>query len=396
MSDAPLPDDIMVRGLRRLLRDVELNAETTAMGLEETIVGETAMTCSGHQTLYRGYLVSELVEDCDYTEVAYLLIKGELPDEDLLADFRSVMDEHATVDPMLLDWIESVPLHVPPMDVLRSAVSMLSHFDPNLEPFSEQGTPELVCATAIRLLAQLPTVVALRVARERGWEVPRLDQDLSYVASLFLAVTGRQPTVAQERALNKLMILHACNGFDGPTLAARTATSCRSDFYSAVLAGVSAVKGGEELGGVRQHLLALQELAVTKDLINDVRALLTQGPLDGFIPDGHDLRGLLLDLDCRELATEPAHRRLEVTARAVEQMIFGVSGRIPDLRWSSARVLHYLGFDDESFGPLLAISRIPGWAGHCREQLRSPERVRPIAQYVGPEARELTPLSKRR
>lgn len=395
MNDAPVPDEIMVRGLRRLLRDVDLAAASTSMGLEEALVGETGIVSTGFETLYRGYLVSELVESCSFMEVAYLLIRNDLPDEELLADFQSILTENAVVDPMLMDWIESVPLHVPAMDVVRSCVSMLSHFDPHVDPYAEQGTPESITSRAVRLLAQLPTLISLRVGRQHGWETPRLDHDRSYVANLFIAVRGDIPTVAQERALNKLMILHACTGFDGPTVAARTATSCRSDFYSAVLAATACVKGSEELGGVRQHLMALLELAGGSNLIEDVKAMLSQGPLDGFIPEEQDQRGTLLADDCMQLACEPDHKRLELVARGVEQAVYGATGRIPDLRWSSARILHYLGLDDEAFGPLLSIARIPGWAGHCREQMHSTERVRPIARYVGPDVRVLAPIGKR-
>ena len=86
---------------------------------------------------------------------------------------------------------------------------------------------------------------------------------------------------------------------------------------------------------------------------------------------------------------------IEATAQAVEQVMYGAAGLVPDLRWSSARALHYLGFDDEVFAPVLAIARIPGWAGHCREQMRSAERVRPIARYVGPESRRFQRLQER-
>jgi citrate synthase len=395
MNGTPYPDEIMVRGLRRLLRDVEIATTATTMGLQETAVGETELISKGFETLYRGYLVSELVEKCSYMEVAYLLIKGELPDEELLADFRSIMSDNSYVDPQLQDFIESMPLHVPAMDVMRSCISMLSHFDMDLDPFAEQGTPDLVVSQAMRLMAQLPTLLSFRFGRQYGRETPNLDQDLSYVANLFIAMTGELPTTTQEHALNRLLILHACNNFDGPTLAARTVSSCRSDFYSAALAAVSAVKGSEELGGVRQHLLAVQELSETDSIIEEVKALLTQGPLDGFIPEVEDRRGILLNDDCRELATTCEQKRLESTARGVEQMVYAASCRVPDLRWSSARLLEYLGLDNEGFSPLLAIARIPGWAGHCREQMRSSERVRPLAQYVGPPARSLNSIVER-
>ena len=395
MNDTPYPDEIMVRGLQRLLRDVEIAVSATTMGLQEAAVGETSVICGGFETLYRGYLVSELVETCSYMEVAYLLMKGELPDADLLADFRSIMAENTYIDPQLSDWVEAIPLHVPMMDVMRTCVSMLSHFDPDLDPFSEQGSPELVPAQAARLLAQLPLLLGIRVSRQQGWEVPELDQDLSYVANLFYAMSGKRPTVNEERALNRLLIVHACSGFDGPTLAARSTSSCRSDFYSAVLAAVSAVKGTEELGGVRQHLMAVQELAESKNLIEEVKYLLTQGPIDGFIPETQDRRGLLLNEDCKQLAIDCEHKRLESAARGVEQIVYGAACRVPDARWGSARLLHYLGFDDEAFAPLLAIARIPGWAGHCREQMLSTERVRPLAHYVGPPSRPLKPIAER-
>lgn len=395
MNGTPYPDEITVRGLQRLLRDVDIAGQTTSMGLQDAAIGETSLICSGFETLYRGYLVSELVETCSYMEVAYLLMKGELPDGDLLADFRSIMSENSYVDPMLSDWIESIPLHVPVMDVLRSCVTMVSHFDPDLDPFTEQDCPVGVTTKAIRLLAQLPALLALRVGRQQGWETPKPDQDLSYVANLFIALTGQRPTPDQEQALNRLLIVHACSTFDGPTLAARTVTSCRSDFYSAVLAAFSAAKGAESLGGVRQHLLAIEELSGSKNIIHEVKLLLTQGPIDGFIAETEDRRGLLLNDVCKQFATACQHKRFECTARGVEQMVYAAACRVPDVRWSSARLLHYLGFDDEAFAPLLAIAQIPGWAGHCREQMQSPERVQPLAHYVGPPARPLERLEKR-
>ena len=396
MNGTPYPDEIMVRGLQRLLRDVEIVGESTTMGLQDAAVGETSLICSGFETLYRGYLVSELVETCSFMEVAYLLMKGELPDGDLLADFRSIMSENAYVDPMLMDWIESIPLHVPVMDVLRSCVTMISHFDPDLDPFTEQDCPEVVVTKAVRLLAQLPSLLAIRIGRQQGWETPALDQDLSFVANLFIAFTGQRPTDEQEDALNRLLIVHACSTFDGPTLAARTVSSCRSDFYSSVLAAFSASKGAEALGGVRQHLLAIEELAGSKNIIEEVKFLLTQGPIDGFIAESQDRRGLLLNDVCKKFAVDCQHKRFECTARAVEQMVYAAACRVPDARWSSARLLHYLGFDDEAFAPLLSIAGIPGWAGHCREQMQSTERVRPLAHYVGPQARPLDRLEERR
>ena len=389
MNGTPFSDEILNKGLRRLLRDVEISASTTRMGLEEAVVGETSLVNCGFETLYCGYLVSDLIDSCSFMEVAYLLLHGELPDEESLADFRSIMTENAWLDPMLSDWIESIPLHVPVMDVLRTCVSMISHFDPDLDPFTEQDSPELITIRAVRLLAQLPSLLALRVSRQQGHDVPEPDPELSFVANLFTGLVGHRPDEAEERVMNRLLILHACNSFDGPTVAARTASACRSDFYSAMLAAVSTVKGTEELGGVRQHLLALEEIACGGSVIEEVKVLLTQGPLDGFVREDEDRRGLLLTDDCRVMARSNQHRKLECAARGVEQMVYAASSRVPDLRWNSARILHYMGLDDEAFGPLLAIARIPGWAGHCREQMHSSERIRPLAQYVGPAARRL-------
>lgn len=165
-------------------------------GLEGVIAGETAISTVEGGLTYRGYTIEDLAREASFLEVAYLLLYGELPAQEQLADFQSVLAESDEVDASILDFLSSIPLSVPAMDVLRTGVSALAHFDSQL---SDEGTDANV-AKAIRLLARIPVLIAARYRLSQGLNLVEPNPELGFSANLLYMIRGEEPTPSHERA----------------------------------------------------------------------------------------------------------------------------------------------------------------------------------------------------
>lgn len=194
-------------------------------GLEGVIAGETAISTITGGLSYRGYSITDLAERSTFPEVAYLLLHGELPNEEQLADFRAILDESAEVDRSIIELFRSIPLHVAAMDVLRTGISALAHFDPQLD----ENTTSAGIAKTIRLLAQIPILIAARYRLRQGLPLVASDSGLSFAGNLLYLITGETPSGVAERAMDVSLILYAEHEFNASTFTARVVTSTMSE-----------------------------------------------------------------------------------------------------------------------------------------------------------------------
>jgi citrate synthase len=167
-----------------------MSSEPYYPGLEGVIAGETAVSTITGGLKYRGYAIEDLARESTFVEVAYLLLHGELPTEEELADFKSILDESATVDESILEFLRAIPLHVGAMDVLRTGISALAHFDPQLD---DDSTPANIAKT-IRLLAQIPILIAARHRMRLGLPLLEPDPELGFTGNILYLITGQQPS----------------------------------------------------------------------------------------------------------------------------------------------------------------------------------------------------------
>lgn len=205
-------------------------------GLEGVLAGETAISTIEGGLQYYGYAVRDLAEDASFEEVAYLLLHGELPSEDELADFEAVLTEASEVPDDVINFMATIPLHVDQMDVLRTTVSALSHWE-------DDPTATSNITKAERLLGQIPILIAARYRQRQGWRVLKPQPDLSVAANLLYMISGEEPTQTQEKAFNVSLVLYAEHEFNASTFTARVVTSTQSDLHSAVVAAIAALKG---------------------------------------------------------------------------------------------------------------------------------------------------------
>ncbi|MBC8117306.1 MAG: citrate synthase [Candidatus Saccharimonas sp.] len=358
-------------------------------------VPETSIASLDDGLRYRGYSIEELVEQSNFMESAFLIVHGNLPSHEQLADMQAILSEASVLEPDLLAWLERIPLNAPPVDVLRTAVNLIALADGH----DDESHPAAVWDSLQRLLAQLPLVIASRNRIAHGLDLLEARDDLSYAGNLLWLLTGREPSPTAERACNAFLILSAEHEFAPSTYVARVVASTRSDFHSAIIAGLCAIKGVWHGGPGRQIIDILEAVGQPEAAPAIVRAVLQQYErLPGFwhrVYRTSDPRAELLTPFCHQLAEETDRPNLEETAAAIEGAVWEEQQILPSLDWPAARLLHYLGLDADLFVPLFVISRMVGWAAHYIEQQQSPQPIRPRGTYAGPPDREFETLDER-
>jgi len=217
-------------------------------GLDGVIAGETSVSTIEGGLSYYGYPIEELAGSTSFVETAYLLLHGELPTEEELADFKAILVESAEVPPELFDFMKAIPLHVGGMDVLRTGISALAHFDPQLD----DDTPAGNIAKATRLLAQIPMLIAARHRFQQGLSLVEPDPEASFAGNVLRMIKGRDPTPSEERAMDVSLVLYAEHEFNASTFTARVVTSTMSDLHSSIVAAVGALKARCMAGRMRR------------------------------------------------------------------------------------------------------------------------------------------------
>src|SRR2546422_3696244 len=280
-------------------------------GLEGVIAGETEISTVLGGLVYRGYAIDDLAEYTSFEEVAYLVLHGDLPTRSQLDQFLKRLAPDRAAPPAVIDMLRMIPGEVPAMDVLRTAVSMLGHFDPD----SGDNSHDANLRKAERLLARIPTVIAARQRLKHGQEPIPPRTDLGHAACLLAMLTGSEPSPADARALDVSLILYTEHEFNASTFACRVTASTLSDMYSAVTSGVGTLKGPLHGGANEEAIKVVLEVGTPQKAEAWIRRALSEKRLVmGF---GHrvykkvDPRAEIMKRHCRALAEARGDTRLE-------------------------------------------------------------------------------------
>lgn len=370
-------------------------SETYSPGLEGVIAGETATSTVEGGLRYRGYPVSQLAEHCCFEEVAYLLVFGELPTRAELKSFCAELAAARNLPGPLTLLQKSLPAGVSPMDEVRTAVSVLAHFDPECEDES----PAALRRMATRLLGRVPVAVASQFHATRKQAMPAPRTDLSHAAYFLYLIHGREPKPEDVRAFDVSLILYAEHEFNASTFAARVVTSTEADFYSAIVAAIGALKGKLH-GGANERVMDVLRAAggpdVAEKWLRD--ALKRKERIMGF---GHrvyktgDVRAGILKKYAAEAAQRAGLMKWEETAEIFERIIAAEKSLYPNLDWPAGRLYNALSLEVPVYTPIFVMSRISGWAAHILEQRNGNRLIRPRGLYNGPGERAVNPLAQR-
>ncbi len=365
-------------------------------GLAGVVVDETAVSKVNPETnslLYRGYPVHELAERCTAEEVAYLLWHGELPDERQLAEFETLERSMRHLDPTVKDAIDALPLSAHPMDVVRTAVSVLGALDETLTTDATWIDVDLTLERSIRMWAQLPAIVAYAQRRLRDEDFVEPRDDLGYSANFLHMTFGEVPELVVVEAFDVSMILYAEHSFNASTFTARVIASTLSDVYSAVTGAIGALKGPLH-GGANEAVQNVFEEIGSADG--------AQAWLDAALAEKRKIMGfghrVYKNGDSRvptmraALATLVEHyERPEVLDlyNALETAMGEAKNIKPNLDYPSGPAYNLMGFDTALFTPLFIAARVTGWTAHVREQLAANALIRPLSLYTGPDERHV-------
>ena len=358
-------------------------------GLAGVVADQTAISEVVEETnslTYRGYAVQDLCEHCRFEDAAYLLLKGALPNKAQLDAFNKDESSRRSLPKNVQDVImASGEAH--PMDVLRTAVSMLGVDDPLTPNMSDAA----VLAKSMNMLAKIPIIVAMDRRRRHKLAPVAPRADLGFAENFFHMCFEEVPEAAIVKAFDISLILYAEHSFNASTFAARVITSTMSDIYSSVVGAIGALKGplhGGANEAVMDMLLEIGDPAKAASWMT--QALAEKRKIMGF---GHrvyrhgDSRVPTMTKALREIARIYKREDLVKMSDTLAAIMLKEKNIYPNLDFPSGPTYYLMGFDTPMFTPIFVMSRITGWCAHVMEQQTNNKLIRPLSAYIGPKQR---------
>ena len=346
--------------------------------------------------LYRGYSIHDLAEKSTFEETVYLLLYGKLPNQGELDDFDALLRANRSIPAEVIEIIRLVK-NAHPMDVLRTAVSALAAYDPDVADNSLEAT----LRKGIRLTAQAPTIVTAHSRINSGEAPVEPNPDLNQAANFLYMLFGKEPTPAESRLMEKDFILHAEHGINASAFAARVAASTVADLHSAIVSGIGTLKGPAHGGAAEEVMKMALEIGEEDRAEEYTREILNGGGrVMGF---GHrvykveDPRARHLRSECEALGEQKGQPKwFSILSKVAEVMEpYAARGICPNVDFWAGAMYHLMDIPKEVFICIFAMGRIPGWTVQVMEQYSNNILLRPLLLYEGLMDVEYMPIDQR-
>jgi citrate synthase len=373
---------------------------TTSRGLEGIVANTTRLSDvigDKGQLIYCGYDINELAGKVSYEEVVYLLWNNRLPNREELERCANQLRSLRKLPEGLIDFIKNAPKNAAPMDVMRTAVSMLGLYDPNI---GKEATVEVGKQRARSITAKIGVIAAYFHRARNNQPLPPVREDLGEAAHFLYLMNGEEPTKEAADTLDVAFVLHADHGMNASTFSARVTISTLSDMYSAITSAIGTLKGPLHGGANEEVIRMLEEIGSVENV-------------DAYIEDQLAQKKKIMGIGHRVYKTlDPRAPHLRAMAIKLSEKIgepkwIKMSERIAELMkqkknlnanvdFYSATVYYSLGIPTDLFTPVFAIARTSGWCAHVLEQLEDNRLYRPLSEYVGePVGKKVIPIDQR-
>ena len=369
-----------------------------ATGLEGIITGKSSICEVDEENCelyYRGYSILDLAEHSNFEEVAYLLLKGELPGKKDFDEFREQLSIEREIPQEVDEVLKGLPAKTDPMDVLKIAVGILHTVDPDASSNEEEANMR----KAIRLLAKIPTLIADQYHFSHGNEPVKPNPHLSLAANFLYMLKGKEPEAFESDALDKSLILYAEHELNASTFAARVVVSTLSDMHSGIIAAIGGLKGPLHGGANERAMEMLLDIGEPEKAESWIKNAISQKKkIMGF---GHrvykkmDPRNPVIKKMSKELGERQGVNKWFEISEIVEKIIDREKGLHPNLDFYASSSYYLLGIPIPLYTPIFVASRVSGWIAHVMEQYSDNRLIRPRAEYTGEKKREYLPIEDR-
>jgi len=373
-------------------------SEDIKKGLMGVTVDETSISKvmpEINSLTYRGYAAQDLCANCKFEEVAYLILNGELPNKKQLKEFEKQEKKERTISKALVEAIKKIPKKAHPMDVARTAVSIMGLEDKE----TRNNSPKANMRKVMRIFAKTPVALAAFYRSRKGKKIIQPKKKLSFSENFFYMCFGKVPNKDIVKAFDVSLILYAEHSFNVSTFTARTITSSLSDIHGAITGAIASLKGPLHGGANEEVMHMMNKIKKPENAhkwINN--ALDNKDVVMGF---GHrvyksgDSRVPTMRDYFGKVAKIKKDKKFEKIYDIVEKVMIERKNIHPNVDYPTGPTYHLMGFDTDFFTPIFVISRITGWSAHIIEQHAANKLIRPLASYKGNQHRKVLQLNQR-
>ena len=344
---------------------------------------------------YRGYAVQDLCEKCNFEEVAYLVLNGELPNKRQLKSFVKEERLDRKLSKEILSDIRKMPKKAHPMDVARTAVSLMALEDNE----TKDNSPKANMRKAIRIFSKTPIALAAFFRARKGKKIISPKKNLSFSENFFYMCFGKVPSKEIVKAFDVSLILYAEHSFNVSTFTARTITSSLSDIHGAITGAIASLKGPLHGGANEEVMHMMNKIKKPENALKWInKALKNKDVVMGF---GHrvykkgDSRVPTMEKYFRKVSSIKKDKKFIKIYDIVKNVMIEKKNIHPNVDYPTGPTYHLMGFDTDFFTPIFVISRITGWSAHIMEQHAANKLIRPLSKYSGAKHRKVMLLNQR-